>query len=384
MPGYIDEPADFLESTFFRLSGWVADQSTPVSAIYAKINRKRFELSFYTRPDVVRDYPGFFTTGFSTFVRLADLGPVSTITIEILNADTVILHRKVAVSESALSSISAEEEARQEKLEWLLPRVSCLECGSDLDRDGVCIRCGYRYMKGVMPDFIPRTVEGFQEIEFNGVVCSQGYDGDMERVIAAAEARGGKILDCGAGMRPSCRRSIVTTDIFPYPNIDVLALNQRLPFKDQVFDAVLSCHVLEHVPDPFACAKELYRVLRPQGTLFATTPMIVPEHGVPHHYFNPTREGLARLFGAGADLRVYIPVLGHPINGVWTILGLYRDSLPEPQRSKFVPMTVSDLLSHPIEHWIGHEIASTLNDDGRRRLATAFCVELVRQSEGET
>jgi SAM-dependent methyltransferase len=42
---------------------------------------------------------------------------------------------------------------------------------------------------------------------------------------------------------------------------------QALPFAAGSFDLVLSAHMLYHVPDIRAAAKEFRRVLRPQGTL---------------------------------------------------------------------------------------------------------------------
>ena len=47
---------------------------------------------------------------------------------------------------------------------------------------------------------------------------------------------------------------------------------QNLPFADRVFDMVVSCETIEHVPDVQAAVREMYRVTRPGGKLLLTTP----------------------------------------------------------------------------------------------------------------
>ena len=76
----------------------------------------------------------------------------------------------------------------------------------------------------------------------------------------------------------------------------MLGVGEALPFKDNAFDAVLSLSVLEHVRDPFACAAEIARVLKPGGKLICCVPFLQPLHGYPHHYYNMTGQGLRALF----------------------------------------------------------------------------------------
>ena len=52
-------------------------------------------------------------------------------------------------------------------------------------------------------------------------------------------------------------------------------LNDRLPFADASFDAVLSIEGIEHLEDRYGYLRELHRVLKPHGTLILTTPNIV-------------------------------------------------------------------------------------------------------------
>ncbi|OGC51973.1 hypothetical protein A2982_03545 [candidate division WWE3 bacterium RIFCSPLOWO2_01_FULL_39_13] len=47
---------------------------------------------------------------------------------------------------------------------------------------------------------------------------------------------------------------------------------EKMPFKDDYFDAVVSLWVLEHLKSPDKVFKEIYRVLKPNGYFFFATP----------------------------------------------------------------------------------------------------------------
>jgi 2-polyprenyl-3-methyl-5-hydroxy-6-metoxy-1,4-benzoquinol methylase len=75
----------------------------------------------------------------------------------------------------------------------------------------------------------------------------------------------------------------------------------QIPEKDEAFDWVLCCEVIEHMEiDPMAMMSELNRVCKMGGSLFLTTPNVVSSraltkmvHGLePHFYmhYHPTRE----------------------------------------------------------------------------------------------
>jgi len=51
----------------------------------------------------------------------------------------------------------------------------------------------------------------------------------------------------------------------------------RLPFPDATFDRVIASEVMEHIPDDAAAADELFRVLKPGGTMAVTVPSWLPE-----------------------------------------------------------------------------------------------------------
>ncbi len=47
---------------------------------------------------------------------------------------------------------------------------------------------------------------------------------------------------------------------------------EPLPFSDNIFDAVLFLHVIEHLDKPYFALSEIRRILRPGGKLILTTP----------------------------------------------------------------------------------------------------------------
>jgi SAM-dependent methyltransferase len=97
---------------------------------------------------------------------------------------------------------------------------------------------------------------------------------------------------------------------------------QSMTFEDSSFDAVLCIEVLEHVMDPVAASRELYRVLRTNGRLLLTVPFLTQYHGkraevyTPSHisypdYWRFTHQGLELLL---RDFRsIEILPLGGPI-----------------------------------------------------------------------
>jgi SAM-dependent methyltransferase len=95
-----------------------------------------------------------------------------------------------------------------------------------------------------------------------------------------------RILHLGSGNVMSQDPRVVSTDLLPNENVDIVCEGEHLPFADETFDYVTSGAVLEHVSNPIIVAEEMRRVLKVGGTIQSTVAFNQPYHGFPSHYFN--------------------------------------------------------------------------------------------------
>jgi SAM-dependent methyltransferase len=190
---------------------------------------------------------------------------------------------------------------------------------------------------------------GRSKLELDSVYQASENNYDAETIAMIEGVGEGLVLDVGAGLRPVYFGNVVNYEIVDYKTTDVVGAGDDLPFQDNSFDGVLSIAVLEHVKDPFRCAAELARVLKPGGWLKACAPFLQPLHGYPHHYFNMTHEGLRTLFEP--YLSVERQEVTPPMHPVWAIswqLRVWADALPDSAKKRFKRMRVKDLLGHPV------------------------------------
>jgi ubiquinone/menaquinone biosynthesis C-methylase UbiE len=81
-------------------------------------------------------------------------------------------------------------------------------------------------------------------------------------------------------------------------------------FADDSFDCVIASDVFEHVPDLDRLLAEVYRVLKPGGVLFFTTPFLGPYHEVPRAVQRWTAFGAARRLALTAFRQADVASVG--------------------------------------------------------------------------
>ncbi len=76
------------------------------------------------------------------------------------------------------------------------------------------------------------------------------------------------LSDASQGMVQEAEQSLPQSGLqFTFEKIDA----QSIPYGRDSFDAVIANHMLYHVPDLARALSEIHRVLKPKGTLYATT-----------------------------------------------------------------------------------------------------------------
>jgi SAM-dependent methyltransferase len=207
-------------------------------------------------------------------------------------------------------------------------------------QDRLDLNMPYR-RRGLKYDFLTDAIRSETGIAATDAISGNGYDLYTQQIIR--DCADGLVLDCGAGKRPVYYSNVVNYEVADYDSTDVLGVGEYLPFKEGAFDAVISAAVLEHVRDPFKCAAEIARVLRPGGRLYCSVPFLQPEHGYPHHYYNMAPQGLRALF----DRLLIIDdhkVGAQPIWALRWIIRSWADGLDGAVREKFLSMSLNDVL----------------------------------------
>lgn len=244
--------------------------------------------------------------------------------------------------------------SKRDKLKKLRECLQCPICNSNylLDLDGIlqCHACAAKFSTNQSSyNFLPQSFIEYAKVEPTTNVSANNYDTVALNLIE--QFKSGLILDNGCGLRNVYYDNVVNFEIVDYPTTDVLGIGEKLPFKADVFDAVFSLAVLEHVRNPFECAQEIIRVLKPRGILYVAVPFLQPFHGYPDHYYNMTSSGLKNLFSEKLQvIECKVPLAGLPIWSLSWFLNSYICGLPETVADKFKNMRVFDLLNHPTEY----------------------------------
>ena len=157
-------------------------------------------------------------------------------------------------------------------------------------------------------------------------------------------------MEVGCGRRTRTFDNCLYLEVYPSVSADVVIEPACLyPIADASLDGIGCFAVMEHMTEPWIAAREFARMLKPGGTIFIDYPFLVPVHGYPSHYYNATREGLARLFEKDFEtVRLRTEKNQTPDHAIhWMLSGLAEALTDDALREELKAMSVAELMAQP-------------------------------------
>ena len=139
-------------------------------------------------------------------------------------------------------------------------------------------------------------------------LVAEAYDASIPAHVS------GRLLDMGCGKAPlfgAYRQFGTEVQCIDWTNslhgsdyLDKTCdLTGAIPYPDASFDTILLSDVLEHLPEPMNCWREMGRLLAPGGKVLLNVPFYYQLHEEPHDYYRYTEFALRR-FAEGSGFQV--------------------------------------------------------------------------------
>jgi SAM-dependent methyltransferase len=273
------------------------------------------------RPDVAEGYPDRRTAMWSGFNAEVPLDRWIGRSVELVLIARWDSGRTVLAQIPLRVQRRNREQPRRDRSFNLLRLLACPLCGSPkLAKNGEELRCRwwrcgstFEVRRGTPIFATPTNPASSRLLEEN---FTHPYS-DRALAIIRQNSRG-LVLDFGSGNTPPDQHhpNVLFHEALHYSQVDVVSVLPRLPYRDGVFDAIVSQAVFEHVASPWEMASELYRVLKPGGCIHLDTAFMQPFHADPCHYFNMTTSGLRQVFRQFREVAVGVKPYQAPSFGL--------------------------------------------------------------------
>jgi len=104
--------------------------------------------------------------------------------------------------------------------------------------------------------------------------------------------------------------------IFVVKNVE-----RSLPFKENFFDVILLNDVLEHLKNPQAALKNVYKILKKEGVLYITTPNLTTPRKTLFRYADEKEHHISMF--SHSELKNLLNTLGFRVKEHWTFIDLF-------------------------------------------------------------
>lgn len=155
---------------------------------------------------------------------------------------------------------------------------------------------------------------------------------------------GARICDVGAGGR-RLAPGVITVDAFWGKDTDIVSDAAGLGVRGEAMDCVFCTGTFEHLPDPWAAAREIARITKPGGLVHIEAPFMQGYHADPHDYWRFTRDGLRRLFPSFEEVDCGVHM--GPASGLGWVFVAFCQGLAGGERARKFLFRLGRLLAFP-------------------------------------
>jgi SAM-dependent methyltransferase len=265
----------------------------------------------------------------------------------------------------------------------MLPLLQCPRSGTALRReaDKLISERGDEYPIINGKPVLVRTILDMHVTPPEARLVSQNIaEFEVPEHLRAATA----IINLGSGNVPCRDPRVISTDVLPNTNVDLVSEAEVLPLKDGVIDYLTSGAVFEHVHDPLRSIKEVRRILKDGGAFYIDTAFMQGYHGFPGHYFNMTPQAVETFIADDFNL-THSTTMGdgsifHPVQSMLTYM---IENLPESDQGQFKDMTIRDLLGEIRERLVPCVFDGRVTEFMRRTYAASVIISASKPANYE-
>lgn len=166
----------------------------------------------------------------------------------------------------------------------------------------------------------------------------------LESVKEESELFYGAVLDVGCGFMPYKKIVESNPRVEKYIGMDLQQPayygqivpdlkwdGREIPLPDESIDCVMATEFLEHYAEPETALMEIYRVIKPDGRVFATVPFVWNLHEIPYDEYRYTPYSIERHFENAGFKEIKVKALGGwnlslaQMIGLWTTFSKMRN-----------------------------------------------------------
>lgn len=161
----------------------------------------------------------------------------------------------------------------------------------------------------------------------------------LESVTVESKSFYGTVLDVGCGFMPYKKIIEANPEVKKYIGMDFEPTaagiynvrvepdlkwdGREIPLEDESIDCVMATEFLEHYAQPENVLREIRRVLKPNGKIFATVPFVWNLHEIPHDEYRYTPYSIERHFESAGFREINVKALGGWNLSLAQMLGLW-------------------------------------------------------------